>query len=579
VDLTGKTLGTYQIMEELGRGGMAVVYRAYQSSLNRYVAIKVLPPQLAFDRQFVERFFREARAAASLRHPNIVVIHDVAEQDGLYYIVMEYLEGQTLKEIIEQAGALPPGRAVRILDQVAAALDHAHQRGFVHRDVKPANIFVAEGDRVTLTDFGIAKALSEAEQLTRTGSLVGTPEYMSPEQAEGGRVDHRTDLYALGIVLYQMLTGRVPFKGNTPSSTLYAIVHKPAPAPREINPTLPTAVEAVVLRALAKRPDDRFQQGAEMVRDLRNALAGRARAAMPPPAQARTSAGPRRRSPVIWIVAALAVVLMLIVGALALLLAGGGGKQASVPTPTQVIVWQSTPTEVVEVIFTSSPEAIPTEVPSEAPTLGPTDTEPPTGVPTSTETPGPPTDTPTTPPTATPPPTRTPTPTSTPPCPVDAQGAFAALWQTYRAQLGCPQYAAPQAIQDAEQAFDNGHMFWRADNDRAYVVYEQGPKNGTFQSFANMWSEGSDPEYSCPAAPPPGKVQPKRGFGAVWCSLGGASAPIGWGLGEEQGFYAGYGDPLVQDFETGIIFRDSDGTNKGKAYVLFGDGTFKRVNY
>jgi serine/threonine protein kinase len=578
VDLTGKSLGNYQIVEELGRGGMAVVYRAYQPSLSRYVAIKVLPPQLAFDQEFVQRFLREARSAASLRHPNIVVVHDVGEQDGLYYIVMEYLEGRTLKQVIEQEGSLPVVRVARIVQQVASALDYAHQRGFIHRDVKPANIFVGEGDRVTLTDFGIAKAASEAEQLTRTGTLVGTPEYMSPEQAEGGVVDHRTDLYALGIVLYQMLTGQVPFKGNTPHSTLYAVVNHPPPPPRQINPALPPAVEAVVLKAVAKRPEQRFQRGAEMTAALQAAVAGQPQPRATPSAPLR-EARARRRSPVVWIVVALAAVLVLMVGALVLLLAGGGDNATPMPTFTQVIVWQTPTTALAEVIPTSTPAD------TQAPPPGPTDVlvvtespEPPTDTPTPTDTPEPPTDTPTFTPTPTSTPTRTPTPTSPPPCAVQAQGLFAGLWQTYRNQLGCPLYAQPKAIQDAEQAFDNGHMFWRADNDRAYVLYQSGPRNGTFQSFTGMWSEG-DPEYSCAATPPPGRVQPKRGFGAVWCDLGAASAPIGWGLGEEVGFGPGYGDPRVQDFDTGIIFRDSDGTTQGKAYVMFGDGTFVRVNY
>ena len=209
-DLQGRLLGRYQVVEELGRGGMGVVYRAYQPSLNRHVAIKVLPPQLSLDQQLVGRFQREARAAANLRHPNIVVIYDVGEEKGIHYIVMEYLEGRTLKQLVEEEGPLHPKRAAHIVEQVAAALDYAHQRGFVHRDVKPANIFVGPGDHVTLTDFGIAKAASETQQLTRTGTLMGTPEYMAPEQATGGEVDHRTDLYALGVVLYQMLTGHVP---------------------------------------------------------------------------------------------------------------------------------------------------------------------------------------------------------------------------------------------------------------------------------------------------------------------------------------------------------------------------------
>jgi hypothetical protein len=207
--------------------------------------------------------------------------------------------------------------------------------------------------------------------------------------------------------------------------------------------------------------------------------------------------------------------------------------------------------------------------------LVPTDTPPPTDAPPPTHTPVPPTHT--LPPSPTPPPTHT-SPPPTPACSFAAQGLFAGLWQTYRGRLGCPLHPQPKAIQDAEQAFQNGHMFWRADNDAAYVVYEQGSRSGEAQAFSGMWSAG-DPEYSCPGSPPPGLVQPKRGFGAVWCTLGGSSAAIGWGLAEEVGFGPGYGDPLVQDFERGVILRDSDGTTTGRAYVIFSDGTFVRVNY
>ncbi len=589
-DLIGKTIGNYQIVAELGRGGMAVVYRAYQPSLNRHVAIKVLPAQLALDREFVERFLREARAAAGLRHPNIVIVHDVGQDKGLYYIVMEYLEGRTLKQLIEQEGPLPPDRVIRILEQVAAALDYAHQRGFVHRDVKPANIFVGEGDRVTLTDFGIAKAATETQQLTRTGILMGTPEYMSPEQAAGGPIDARTDLYALGVVLYQMLVGRVPFQGTTPHATLHAVIYEQPPPPRLLNPRIPPAVEGVVLKAMAKRPEQRFQRGADMVAALRAALAGQAPpAAVTPPRQPsspREMVGqpPARSSPMLWILAGTAGVLVLLLIALVAILAGGRkGPATTIPTTAVAVAWKT-----IAPTSEWTPSAAPSDTPPPpATTAAPAPTTPevsggtaipPTDTPTSTPTPKPPTHTPTSTPTRTPTPTHTPTPT-VPPCPFEAHGLFAGLWQSYREELGCPLSENPKVIQDAEQAFERGHMFWRQDNDHAYVVYESGSLSGTYQDFVDMWEEG-DPEYSCAASPPPDRVQPKRGFGAVWCSLGGPSATIGWGLGDEQGFGPGYGDPTVQDFEHGFIFRDSDGKNSGKAYVFFSqDNTFKRVNY
>ena len=226
-NLIGKTLGQYQIIEVAGKGGMAVVYKAFQPSLNRYVALKVLPDYLAQDEQFVMRFEQEARAAAALRHPNIMVIYDVGQEGGTHYIAAEYLEGATLSQAIAvQRGPLPLPRIVNIINQLASALDFAHQRGLVHRDIKPSNAFIGADDHVTLMDFGIAKALQGGAQMTRTGTMVGTPEYMSPEQAEGRQIDQRSDIYSLGVMLYQLLTGRVPFQAETPTAVLLAHVTK-----------------------------------------------------------------------------------------------------------------------------------------------------------------------------------------------------------------------------------------------------------------------------------------------------------------------------------------------------------------
>ena len=583
-DMIGKQLGNYKIVNELGRGGMAVVYRAYQSSLNRYVAIKVLPPHLGFDQEFVERFQREALASAQLRHPNIVVIHDVGHEQGLYFIVMELLEGRTLKQIIEEEGALSVERATRIVEQVAAALDYAHQRGFVHRDVKPANIFVSKEGHTTLTDFGIAKAASEAQQLTRTGMLMGTPEYMSPEQAEGEKVDYRTDLYALGVVLYQMLVGQVPFRGTTPHAILHAVIYEPPIPLRRLRPDLSPGIESMVLKAIDKRPERRYQSGAELAEALKTApmspvqrLVVPAQPGLPPVDRATPKEPSTSRKPIVWILGAIAVILCALMAVLAFMLLGGNDSKGT-PTPTTAVaaITQTAIPDGTEISLTETAAAV---LPASATpeTVSPEPVTDTAEAPTDTS--EPPTDTPE-PPTNTPTATATRTPTATPtPCAFTPQGLFAGLWQTYRDKLGCPLTKDPAVIQDAEQPFDNGHMFWRQDNDYAYVVYEKGASTGSYQAFTDLWSEG-DPDYACTASPPPGKVQPKRGFGVVWCNLGGASAAIGWGLQEEAGFGPGYGDPLVQQFQRGFIFRDSDGKTQGLAYVFFrSSGTFVRVGY
>ena len=268
--LIGKTVGQYQIVELAGQGGMATVYRAYQPSLNRDVALKVLPDYLAHDDEFVKRFKQEATAAAALRHPNIIVIYDIGEADNVHYIATEFLEGQTLDAVLKQSGSLPLLRVVKIVNQLASALEAAHQQSLIHRDVKPSNVFVNAKDHVTLMDFGIVKAMSST-RLTRTGLLVGTPEYMSPEQAEGQALDGRSDLYSLGVVVYQMLTGQTPFTAPTPNAILYAHVNRLPTPPSRLNQAIPSSVEAVVLRALAKKPADRFQSVAEFAAALEQA--------------------------------------------------------------------------------------------------------------------------------------------------------------------------------------------------------------------------------------------------------------------------------------------------------------------
>ena len=273
-NLIGKTLGQYQIIEEIGRGGMAIVYKAYQPSLTRHVAIKVLPQQFSFDHEFVERFVREARGAAVLHHPNIITIHDVSEQDGIHYFVMEYLTGKTLDAVLGDK-PMPLQRISRIMDQVADALDHAHSQGLIHRDIKPSNIIVDENrnDHVVLMDFGLVRA-GQDSKLTKTGMIVGTPEYMSPEQAQGEEVDYRTDIYSLGVVLYRMLTGTAPFVRSTAAAVLLAHVAYDPPPTSQISPTVPKSVEAVVLKAMSKDCSLRYQSAGQLARDLRVAITG-----------------------------------------------------------------------------------------------------------------------------------------------------------------------------------------------------------------------------------------------------------------------------------------------------------------
>ncbi len=259
--------GRYRIERPIGQGGMARVYLAEDTSLHRPVAIKVLDSRHADDDQFVERFAREARAAAGLNQPNIVSIYDRGSAGGAYYIVMEYVEGRTLKDVIDQEGPLAPRRAVDLVLQLLAGLRHAHQRGVVHRDVKPHNVIIQPDGRLKVMDFGIARAQGRGD-MTEAGSIIGTAQYLAPEQARGLPVGPPGDLYATGVVLYEMLTGQVPFTGG--SSVAIAMKHvqeEPVP-PSQINPAIPRDLEKIVLRALVKDPEERYQTADQMGRDL-----------------------------------------------------------------------------------------------------------------------------------------------------------------------------------------------------------------------------------------------------------------------------------------------------------------------
>ncbi|MDQ3962630.1 MAG: Stk1 family PASTA domain-containing Ser/Thr kinase [Actinomycetota bacterium] len=275
--------GRYAVLERVGGGGMAEVYRARDDLLGREVAIKVLHERFSKDRSFVERFRREAQSAANLNHPNVVSLYDYGSDDDTYFIVMEYIDGRSLADIISAEGPLLPERAAEIASDVAKALDRAHSGGLVHRDIKPSNIMITNSGQTKVTDFGIARALGgNGEQtMTQTGMVIGTASYLAPEQAQGNPVDGRSDVYALGVVLFEMLTGDPPFTGETPLAIAYKHVRENPDAPSVRNADVPQALDSVTLKALAKNPDNRYASATEMHDDLQRFLSGQKVTATP----------------------------------------------------------------------------------------------------------------------------------------------------------------------------------------------------------------------------------------------------------------------------------------------------------
>jgi tRNA A-37 threonylcarbamoyl transferase component Bud32 len=366
-NLLDRALGKYIILEEIGRGGMATVYKARDVELDRIVAIKVLSPYLVGEPRLVQRFMGEARLAANLDHPNIVTIYDIGGEGGYYYFVMKYLEGRPLKEILNERGPLPPEEVLSITRQLAAALDYAHHQNLIHRDVKPGNVIISPDGQATLTDFGLAK-VAENLKLTASGEAIGTLEYMAPEQARGDAMD-TSDIYSLGVLVYEMLTGRLPFQGTNQATLLYQHLHDSPPPLRQWMPNIPPEVEQVVLKAMAKDPAERYQRATDLAQELEQAArkglllvpgrhpaerakAGKkpaeAAAAVPAPAEPR----PTRRLPLRplvllappflrrwwWAILAAAVLLAAIVTAVVLLLGGRGGGLAPVPTRTPTVL-------------------------------------------------------------------------------------------------------------------------------------------------------------------------------------------------------------------------------------------------
>ena len=345
--------GRYRVLRKLGGGGMADVFLCEDLTLGRRVALKVLLQRFLGDPTFVERFRREAKAAAGLNHPNLVSIYDWGEVDGTYYIVMEYVEGETLKDLIRRQGRLGGSDAVRLTLQLLAAIQFAHREGIVHRDIKPQNVMLDRGGNVKVMDFGIARAGDSG--MTEVGSILGTAQYLAPEQARGMQVDERSDLYSVGIVLYEMLTGTVPFKGDSAVTVALKHVNEMAPEPAQLVPGMPYSLNQIVLKAIAKDPDLRYQTADQFARDLRSAVEGGpvAAAAFDSGAEATrlmgaggagTAAGatsmmatgsdddrrpPRRRWP--WIVVIVLLLLVIAAAAFGLVRAMNGGGGEAVP--------------------------------------------------------------------------------------------------------------------------------------------------------------------------------------------------------------------------------------------------------
>jgi hypothetical protein len=370
-DLVGHTLGQYRIVEQIGLGGMATVYKAYQPALDRYVAIKILPAYYAHEPGFAERFTREARAVAKLTHPHVLPIYDFGQEDGLSYIVMQYVDAGTLKNMMGQPIELMT--VADIIQQLAGALDYAHEQGIIHRDVKPSNVLMDRGRWVLLSDFGLAKMVEGSVQLTGSGVGVGTPAYMAPEQGQGLKVDQRADIYSLGIILYEMVTGRVPFEAETPMAIVIKHITESLPLPRALNSDLPESVEQIIMKALAKSPEDRYETAGKMAAALRKAVAGMdtavAGAVPSPPAgvvgavEAPTvldeegvtqvvsspvtpSASSRKRFP-IWLVAVVGVfLLILLIGFFALIRRARIERFQQAIRATQTVEAQSLVTEV-----------------------------------------------------------------------------------------------------------------------------------------------------------------------------------------------------------------------------------------
>jgi serine/threonine protein kinase len=337
--LIGENLGSYKIIGKLGQGGMATVFKAHESSLNRMVALKVLSPHLSEDADFIKRFQREAQAAAQLNHPHIVQVYAIGEEQGMHFFSMEYIKGETLAQVIKKEKQLPLARAISVVRQVAEALDQAHQAGMVHRDIKPSNIMIDAAGRAKVTDFGIAHLARSQTKLTREGSVIGTPEYLSPEQCAGQAVDARSDIYSLGVTFYEMLTGKTPYETDTPVSMMLKIVKGEFPPLRQVAPQVPTAIQEVVEKMMATDRERRYQDTDRLIAALDTYEKGRTAPvnvifAAPETLSAATGSNRRRT---LSALAVAAVIVLLLGGAFAAKLLHFGDKSPADSGQTEIV--------------------------------------------------------------------------------------------------------------------------------------------------------------------------------------------------------------------------------------------------
>jgi serine/threonine-protein kinase len=551
-ELLGQTIGPYQIEAILGSGGMAVVYRARHTQ-DDVVALKVLFPPPGAGAEIIARFEREARTSMRLRHPAIVRVVEAGQADGRAFMAMALIEGESLADRLARVGPLDETMAADIAWQIADALDYAHHQGVVHRDIKPSNILLATDGRALLTDFGVALALDDPA-LTRTGHTVGTPAYMAPEQANGAAVDGRADLYSLGVVLYQMVTGRTPFRGNTPQ-VLHAHVYDPPPAPSTIARVSP-GMEAIILRALAKDPPERFLTGAAMAQAL--AHLGDQTTAMLVPLETT-----QLRSKWIWplVIVGILILLGLFISFAftSVTLTNRSGTVAAIgpsPTPwaTPLSTFTVTPSPTTSPTLTASPSPTPTPSATFTATIPPSSTPAQVAdTPTSTSM--------TNDPTANSPPIDTPSPailaTS---CPLPITTTLTiSLDSIVTGSLGCPRAEAIE-VDAARQPFEHGWLLWRRD---VNLIYGLEPDQSWF--FTGDTRRDGDPSDDPAIIPPNGLYQPVRGFGKVWREESGVRESLGWATAEEQGFTA-----IIQEFAGGTVWQDAEGE---AGVILFNDGS------